>query len=114
LETGGETNPAMEKYAKAVLCLFVPFWDKRQFNESDQEQSYIQQLRESILTGALSAESVAWLQNIQDCHNMMRVGRPDDVLEWIANALPDPIGSQHFDHDTETQMDILKYTLRIW
>jgi hypothetical protein len=25
LETDGETNPAMEKYAKAVLCLFVPF-----------------------------------------------------------------------------------------
>jgi hypothetical protein len=25
LETGGETNPVMEKYAKAVLCLFVPF-----------------------------------------------------------------------------------------
>ena len=36
---------------------------------------------------------------------MMRVGRPDDVLEQITNALPDPIGSQHFDHDAETQMD---------
>jgi hypothetical protein len=37
---------------------------------------------------------------------MMRVGRPDDVLELITNALPDPISSQHFDHDTETQMDL--------
>jgi hypothetical protein len=25
LETGGKTNSAMEKYSKAVLCLFVPF-----------------------------------------------------------------------------------------
>jgi hypothetical protein len=58
------------------------------------------------LVHALSAESVARLQNIQDCHNMMRVGRPDNVLERITNALPDPIGSQHFDHDTETQMDL--------
>lgn len=81
LETEGETNPAMEKYAKAVLCLFVPFRDKKQFNESDQEQSYVQQLRERISTGTLSAESVARLQSIQDCHNMMKVGRPDDVLE---------------------------------
>jgi hypothetical protein len=37
---------------------------------------------------------------------MMRVGCPDDVLERITNALPDSIGSQHFDHDTETQMDL--------
>jgi hypothetical protein len=81
LETDGERNPATEKYANAVLCLFVPFRDEKQFNESDQEQSYIQQLRESISTGALLAESVAQLQNIKDCHNMMRVGRPDDVLE---------------------------------
>jgi intergrase/recombinase len=97
LETGGKTNSAMEKYSKAVLCLFVPFWDEKQFNKSDQERSYIQQLRESKSTGALLAKSVAWSQNIQDCHNMMKVGRPDDVLEWITNALPDPIGSQHFD-----------------
>jgi hypothetical protein len=39
---------------------------------------------------------------------MMRVGRPDDVLEQITKALPDPISSQHFDHDTETQMDLEK------
>jgi hypothetical protein len=81
LETDGKTDSAMEKYAKAVLCLFVPFQDGKQFNESDQERSYVQQLRESILTSALLAKSVAPLQNIQDCHNMMRVGRPNDVLE---------------------------------
>jgi hypothetical protein len=52
----------MEKYAKAMLCLFVPFQDEKQFNESDQEQSYVQQLRGSISTGALSAKSVARLQ----------------------------------------------------
>jgi hypothetical protein len=25
LKTDGEANPAMKKYAKAMLCLFVPF-----------------------------------------------------------------------------------------
>jgi hypothetical protein len=37
---------------------------------------------------------------------MMKAGRPDDVLERITNALPDPTNSRELDHDMETQTDI--------
>jgi hypothetical protein len=38
------TTPIMEKFVKSVLCLFVSFQDKKQFDASHQEQSCFQLL----------------------------------------------------------------------
>ena len=106
LDESVETNAAMEKYAKAVLCLFVPFRDEEQFDMANQESSYVARLREAKSTDELSIESIVRLQNIQNCHNMMKAGCPDDVLERTTHALPDPTDSRETDHDMETQRDI--------
>jgi hypothetical protein len=82
------------------------FRDEEQFDMANQELSYVAQLREAKSTDELSIESIVQLQNIQDCHNMMKAQRPDNVLERTTHALPDPTDSRETDHDTETQRDI--------
>jgi hypothetical protein len=58
MDAGVETNPAMEKYAKTVLCLFVPFRNEEQLSNGIQEQSYVERLREVYSTGALSSDTI--------------------------------------------------------
>ena len=55
----------MERYAKAVLQLFVPFRHEDQFTEGGK--SHLGRFRELYAQGQISDETCTILQNIQDC-----------------------------------------------
>ena len=57
-------------------------------------------------TNDISGESIMRLQNIQNCHNMMKSGRQKDTLERITVALPDPEKITVHDHNDETQKEL--------
>jgi hypothetical protein len=105
LNSGMESNSTIEKFAKAALCLFVPFRDKHQFTNETEPNSHVQQLRQAVESNAISGQSLVLLQNIQNCRNMMRAGRQKDILERTTDALPDPERNAR-DHDDETQREI--------
>jgi uncharacterized protein YqiB (DUF1249 family) len=51
-----------------------------------QEKTCVQLLQDTMQTNAKSSQSLLRLQNIQNYHNMMKVGRPNNVLvEWITD-----------------------------
>ena len=54
----------------------------------------------------MTGESLVRLQNIQNCHNMMKSGRQKDILERTTVALPDPERTTVRDHDDETQREL--------
>ena len=66
-------NAAMEKYARMVLCLFVPFRDKDALKPV-QGTCFTQKLRAAVHENVLSGISIVRLQNIESCHNMSKVG----------------------------------------
>jgi hypothetical protein len=99
-------NVAMEKFAKAVLCLFIPFRDDDDFNNLTHECTYTHLLQQSVSTNAMTGESLVRLQNIQNCHNMMKSGRQKDILERTTVALPDLEKHTVRDHDDETQKEL--------
>jgi hypothetical protein len=98
-------NAAMEKFARMVLCLFVPFRDVEAF-ETVQGQYFAHKLRAAIESNTISGLSVIRLQNIQNCHNMMQAGRQKDILEQRTVPLPDPINTKKNDYDEETQKEL--------
>jgi len=67
-------NAAMEKFAKAALCLFIPFRDENDFTNLSRECSYTRSLQHSVSSNAMTGRSLVRLQNIQNCHNMMKSG----------------------------------------
>ena len=66
-------NTESEKFAYGALCLFVPFRDPEPF-QSIQGSSFTQKLQHAVRANALSGESITRLQNVQNCHNMMKAG----------------------------------------
>jgi hypothetical protein len=67
-------NAAMENFTKAALSLFIPFRDENDFNNLKQEGTYTQSLQQAVSTNAMTGKSLVQLQNIQNCHNMMKSG----------------------------------------
>ena len=98
-------NAAMEKFARTVLCLFVPFRDVQAF-ETVQGQYFAHKLQAAIHSNTISGLSVIRLQNIQNCHNMMKAGHQKDMLEQRTDPLPDPINTKKNDYDEETQKEL--------
>jgi hypothetical protein len=82
-------NAAMEKYARMALCLFVPFRDKEAFNPL-QGTCFTEKLQVAVHANVLSGVSIVRFQNIQNCHNMTKVGRQKDLLERVTVPLADP------------------------
>jgi hypothetical protein len=66
-------NADMEQYSHTVLCLFVPFRDNQSL-QSLEGTSTTPKLQMAIETNKLSGASIVHLQNIQNCHNMMKAG----------------------------------------
>jgi hypothetical protein len=99
-------NAAMEKFAKAALCLFISFRDENEFNNLTHECTYTHSLQQAVSSNAMTGESLVRLQNIQNCHNMMKSGRQKDILERTTVALPDPERNTVRDHDDETQKEL--------
>jgi hypothetical protein len=83
------SNVASEKFSYAALCLFVPFRNKKSF-ETLRGTCFTKKLQHAMLTNALSGQSIKRLQNVQNCHNMMKAGRQKDVLERITEPLLEP------------------------
>ena len=99
-------NAAMEKYARMVLCLFVPFRDKDALKPV-QGTCFTEKLRVAVHENVLSGISIVRLQNIQNCHNMSKVGRQKDLLERITIPLPDPASkTKTSDDDDLTQREL--------
>ena len=69
---------AMEQYAKKACILFVPF---RCPTELKVGGSYVKKLRQHYCAGKLLDHHKNYLQNLQDCRNSMKAGRPKDALE---------------------------------
>jgi hypothetical protein len=99
-------NAAMEKFAKAALCLFIPRRDDNDFTNLSRECSYTGSLQHSVNSNAMTGRSLVRLQNIQNCHNMMKSGRQKDILERATVALPDPERNTVSDHNEETQKEL--------
>jgi hypothetical protein len=83
------SNVASEKFSYAALCLFVPFRNKKSF-ETLRGTCFTKKLQHAMHTNALSGQSIKRLQNVQNCHNMMKAGRQKDVLERITEPLLEP------------------------
>jgi hypothetical protein len=99
-------NAAMEKYARMALCLFVPFRDKDAFNPL-QGTCFTEKLRVAVHANVLSGVSIVCLQNIQNCHNMTKVGRQKDLLERVTVPLADPASpTKTNDNDDLTQREL--------
>jgi hypothetical protein len=98
-------NSAMEKFAHMALCLFVPFHDKEMF-KSIQGTCFTDKLRATVYANAKSSISIVHLQNIQNCHNVMKAGQQKDILEQIMDALPEPSKTKANDHDEATQKEL--------
>jgi hypothetical protein len=99
-------NAAMEKFAKAALCLFIRFRDENDFNNLTHECTYTRSLQQAVSTNAMTGESLVRLQNIQNCHNMMKSGRQKDILERTTVTLPDLERTTVRYHDDETQKEL--------
>ena len=79
-------NDASEKFAYTALCLFLPFRDPELF-QTLRGTCFTKKLQHAVHTNALSGQSIMRLQNVQNCHNMMKAGRQKDILERITEPL---------------------------
>jgi hypothetical protein len=59
-----------------------------------------------VSTNAMTGKSLVQLQNIQNCHNMMKSGWQKDILERTTVALPNPERTTVRDHDDKTQKEL--------
>jgi hypothetical protein len=98
-------NLAMEKFAKVTLCLLVPFRDEERLRSTDGN-GYTQMLQTAVKANAIERKSLLLLQNIQNCHNLMRAGRQKDILERVTLPLPAPVKTKPTDYDEETQKQL--------
>ena len=76
---------SMETYAKKANLLFYPF---QAIADLQSEGSYLKCFQDALTTGILQEHHVRYLLgNIQDCHNSLNAGRPQDALQ-LTTELP--------------------------
>jgi hypothetical protein len=58
LDSKVSPNAAMERFAKAALCLFIPFRDEKDFNNLTHECTYTRSLQQAVSTNAMTGKSL--------------------------------------------------------
>ena len=80
LDEEDEKFKKMEEYAKKCCILFCPF---RSLDDIKIENSHLKYFQKKIAGNKIKSEHLKIMKNIQDCHNAMATGTPDDILEQV-------------------------------
>ena len=86
MEDTTEITETMEHYAKAAFVLFVPFRRIELFDGN--AISFASLFRDAVRNEEVSNEKLNMLQSIQDCKNLLGMGRQSDVLERVTEDVP--------------------------
>jgi hypothetical protein len=69
----------MEEYSKVVCLCFIPF--RNPSRDLKVDGSFHKKFQMFFFCVGMNEQHVRILQNIQDCHNSLKAGRPEDKLE---------------------------------